>query len=243
MIQFHGKPPFEGPWAAFITSMVMLTSEFDYNDTLRKESAAKASAILIFLLFLILVSIVLMNLLVGVAVNDVNNLEMIGNIKRLEKQVEFITSFEDIVYNKFIKKILPKCLYKKWLKNIKSENIIILRPRQATCSNCNRLPARLREAIFEKAQLQKKLSDEEQGTMLYQMKLEEMHKVIVQREPKLEGPDNAVNKIIEHINKLIQDNIEIRNDIKVIKNFINTTKRRSFNSNNSAPLLNVSNNN
>ncbi|KAJ8710336.1 hypothetical protein PYW07_009702 [Mythimna separata] len=203
MIQFRAEPPFEGPWSAFVTTMVMMTSEFDYNDTISEENTVNSSASiiilrLIFVSFLILVSIVLMNLLVGVAVNDVNNLEIIGSIKRLEKQVEFITSLEDIVFNKFIKKIVPKRLYNKWWKNKKWENVIVLRPREATCSNCNRLPARLREAIFEKAQSQKKQSDEEQGTMLYQMKLDEIYKVIVQKDgepPKSENPDNALNKI------------------------------------------------
>lgn len=241
MIQFRAKPPFEGPWSAFITTLVMMTSEFDYNDTLSKKSVLHASASiiilrLIFVSFLILVSIVLMNLLVGVAVNDVNNLEIIGNIKRLEKQVEFITSLEDIVYNNFIKKIFPKSLYKKWLKNIKWENQIVLRPREATCSNCNRLPARLKEAIFEKAQVLKTQSDDKQGTILYRKKLDEIHKVIVQQDStKAPKPDNALNKIIEDIDK-------IRGDIEIIKNFIDITRRRSFSGSKSAPLVVVSNN-
>ncbi|KAJ8710571.1 hypothetical protein PYW08_009086 [Mythimna loreyi] len=242
MIQFRAEPPFEGPWSAFVTTMVMMTSEFNYIDKLSNGSSVKSSASiiilrLIFVSFLILVAIVLMNLLVGVAVNDVNNLEIIGSIKRLEKQVEFITSLEDIVFNKFIKKIVPNTLYKKWLKNKKWENVIVLRPRGATCSNCNRLPASLREAIFEKAQSQKKQSDEEQGTMLYQMKLDEIYKVIVQKNggepPKPESPDNALNKVIESIDK-------IRSDIEMIKKYIDATKRRSMCSNKSVPLLVVS---
>lgn len=165
-------------------------------------------------------------------------IEIIGNIKRLEKQVEFITSLEDIVFNKFSKRIVPKSLYKWWLKNKKWENVIVLRPREATCSNCNRLPARLRKAIFEKAQSQKKQSDEEQGTMLFQKKLDEIFKVIVQKDGnkslKSEG-DNALNKIIEHIDK-------VRSDIEMIKNFMNTTKRRSLCCNKYVPLLVVSKN-
>ncbi|CAH0696415.1 unnamed protein product [Spodoptera exigua] len=35
MIHFHAKPPFEGPMGAFVTTLVMMTSEFDYNDSLR----------------------------------------------------------------------------------------------------------------------------------------------------------------------------------------------------------------
>ena len=213
MIQFRAKPPFEGPLSSFITTLVMMTSEFNYNYTLSETSAmySIASIIIIriiFVSFLILVSIVLMNLLVGVAVNDVNKLEMIGNIKRLEKQVEFMTSFEEIVDKKFIEKILPKTLYKRLLKNFTWEKVLVLRPREAKCINCNRLPARLREAIFEIAQVQKEQSDDELDMKMYEMKLDEMYKVIVQKgvqRPKPERPDNAWNWLIENYDKIRGD--------------------------------------
>ncbi|XP_049701626.2 transient receptor potential channel pyrexia isoform X1 [Helicoverpa armigera] len=238
MIQFRAKPPFEGPWSAFVTTMVMMTSEFDYQDTISKKSAIEVSASIIilriiFMSFLILISIILMNLLVGVAVDNVNRLEIIGNIKRLEKQIEFITSLEGIVCNKFFKKILPRCLYKRWLRNKKWENVIVLRPRKSTCRNCRRLPARLREAIFDRAHLQKKQSDEVLGSKLFQMKLDEIYKVVVNKqladnEQRMEK-DKALKKIIDEIQ-------EIRCSVELLKTYLNSNRRRTLNSQ-SVPLL------
>ncbi|CAH1640799.1 unnamed protein product [Spodoptera littoralis] len=237
MIHFHAKPPFEGPWGAFVTTLVMMTSEFDYNDSLSKDSILKASGSLfmsrlIFITFLILVSIVLMNLIVGVAVNDVNNLEIIGSIKRLEKQAEFITSLEDIVCNKLLESILPKRLYSKLKNNIRLESVIVLRPRKATCYNRNRLPTRLREATFERVQLQKKQSDEHLGSMVFQMKLDEISSTI-----KGIADKQCANDTSTTLNQIFKELREMKSDIDQIKQFIEITKRRSLCSNKSVPLI------
>ncbi|KAH9645730.1 hypothetical protein HF086_010126 [Spodoptera exigua] len=237
MIHFHAKPPFEGPMGAFVTTLVMMTSEFDYNDSLSKESVLKASGSLfmsrlIFITFLILVSIVLMNLIVGVAVNDVNNLEIIGSIKRLEKQAEFITSLEDIVSNKLLESILPKRLYNKFKNNIKLESVIVLRPRKATCKNRNRLPTRLREATFERVQLQKKQSDEHLGSMVFQMKLDEISSTMKDIANK-----QCANDTGKTLKQIFNELHEMKNDIDKIKQFIEITKRRSLCNNKSVPLI------
>lgn len=207
----------------------MMTSEFSYNEQINAKRAMNASASLkmirlTFVLFLILVSIILMNLLVGVAVNDVNSLEIIGNINRLEKQLQFITSFEDIGCIKFIKIIIPRRLYNRWFKNTRWENLIVLHPREATRTNGHILHSHIKEAIFENVYAQKRQSDEVQDTMLYQMKLNEIHKVIVQKDGskplQTESPEITLSKLVEDINK-------IRSDIEMIKNFIDTATHRT----------------
>lgn len=229
MIQFHAGHPFEDPWSALMTTMVMMTSELGYyetiigkgcNETLNNESGAHASIInlhLTFMAFLILISIVLMNLLVGVAVNDVNNLEMMGNIQRLKKQVEFITTLEDVGRNEVIKKYVPSYLYKICYEDIKRVDLFVMRSqsfyihkRSPGCC----LPARLRQAIFENALLRKKQKDDERRTMLYEMKLDEVYKVIVKNDSaeattteRLTSLDTAVKKILEELNEIraVQD--------------------------------------
>lgn len=239
MIHFHAKPPFEGPWSAFVATLVMMTSEFNYNESFDKKLSELSEPVfmprIIFITFLILVSIVLMNLIVGVAVNDVNNLEIIGSIKRLEKQVEFISSLEDIVCNKFLESILPKRLYSKFKNNIKLESVIVLRPRKAMCYNRNRFPTRLREATFERVQLQKKQSDEYQGSMVFQMKLDEMSstiKGIADKQCNANDTSSTLNQIFNELH-------DLRSDMDKIKQYIEITKRRSLCSNKSTPLLAV----
>ncbi|CAH0597153.1 unnamed protein product [Chrysodeixis includens] len=238
MIQFRAKVPFEGPWASFVKTMAMMTSEYDYQTTINKTDAAKVSASIIilriiFLTFLILVSIVLMNLIAGVAVNNVNHLEMIGTIKRLEKQVEFITSLEDIVCHKLMKKVLPKKLYQKLSMNQKLKNVIYLMPRESTCSYCKYLPPRIREAIFETAQRQQMEMDEELGSMAFKMKLDQIHNIIVGSEEdesrRADLSESAVAKINEEIDK-------IRSEVSFIRNFLVTNRRRTISSNKSSFL-------
>lgn len=238
MIQFRTKFPFEGPWASFVKIMAMMTSEYDYQTTINKTDAEKASASLIilriiFLTFLILVSIVLMNLIAGVAVSNVSHLEMVGTKKRLEKQVEFITSLEDIVCHKFMKKVLPKRLYQKLSKNQKLKNVIVLRPRESTCSYCKDLPPRIREAIFETAQIQQRQMDEELGSMAFKMKLDQIHDVIVgskeNESRRADLSESAVTKINEDIDT-------IRSEVAFIRNFLITFRRRTISSNKSSFL-------
>ena len=60
------------------------------------------TAQLIYFFFLVLVSLILMNLLIGLAVNDIQGLQKEGRIKRLRKQAEFIVYLEDMTTNRFL---------------------------------------------------------------------------------------------------------------------------------------------
>lgn len=186
MIQFHSQVPFEHPWAALVKTMVMMTSEFDYEDLMKqtdsKEFVTSLLVVrLIFFVFLILAAIVLMNLLVGVAVNDLHNLQLLGNVRRLGKQVEFLGSLENLVYNKIFMKLMPN-----WIKNIlkkqtKKLKDFVLRPSMPKSKGYRSLPSHIRDAIFEKAQAHKKQMEDEIGTQKDRKKLDEIYEVTVQK--------------------------------------------------------------
>lgn len=104
MIEFHWKSPFDDPFTAFVKTVVMMSSELDYEALFDNEHASdyqdsKTVLRLFFVLFVVFVAIILMNFMIGVAVSDINDLEMAGNINRLEKQVELLSSLEVLVYN------------------------------------------------------------------------------------------------------------------------------------------------
>ena len=184
MIQFHSQVPFESPWAALIKTIVMMTSEFDYEDLVKPDDSKDFVTSLlvvrvIFLVFLILAAIVLMNLMVGVAVNDLHNLQVLGNVRRLAKQVEFLGSLEHLVSNRVFKKILPNWLEDMLTNRKKILNIFVLSP-SVPKSECYRsLPSHIREAIFEKAQSRKKQMDDELGSQNYKKKLDAIYKATV----------------------------------------------------------------
>lgn len=99
-IQFHSSLHFKDPWKSAVKTVTMMMGEYEYSDLFGHEDAVVprlvATSRIIFLLFIILASIVLMNLMVGVAVSDIQRLQIEGHAKRLEKQAEFIRQLEKV---------------------------------------------------------------------------------------------------------------------------------------------------
>ena len=62
-------------WSAFVKTVSMMTGEYNYdelfNDAMKENYGLKETSKIVFLLFVVLASIVLMNLMVGLAVNDI----------------------------------------------------------------------------------------------------------------------------------------------------------------------------
>ncbi|KAJ8710567.1 hypothetical protein PYW08_009082 [Mythimna loreyi] len=204
MIQFRSQIPFDGPWAALVKTIVMMTSEFDYvalfDEAHSKELATSLIIVrIIFLIFLILAAIVLMNLLVGVAVNDINDLEILGNIRRLVKQVEFLGTLDTLVYNRIFNAILPKRVNTS-LKNKRNVlSVMTLRPGKPRWKHSRSLPSRIKDAIFTKAQTQQKQIEDEMGLQAFKTKLNDMHDAIMKinkmREEKVEIKKQECPKI------------------------------------------------
>lgn len=229
MIQFRSQMPFEGPWAALVKTMVMMTSEFDYmalfDEEHSKELATSLIIVrLIFLVFLILAAIVLMNLLVGVAVNDINDLELLGNINRLAKQVEFLGTLDTLVYNKIFNKILPKRVNSKIKNKRKVLHIITLCPGKPRWKFSKIFPSRLRDTIFNKAQSQKKQIEDEYNLQAFRTMMLEMHDAIMKKEKAIEYPDlikddkklkqGKTDEIVKHLDDIDDAVAEIKDQTK-----------------------------
>ncbi|KAJ0171310.1 hypothetical protein K1T71_012860 [Dendrolimus kikuchii] len=227
MVQFRSETPFDNPWAALMKTMVMMTSEFDYDDLVKKDSATSLTVIKItFLVFLVLAAIVLMNLMVGVAVNDLHDLEVLGNIRRLQKQVEFLVSLEALAFNNFFKRIVPKKVKEKFVNSTTVSNSIRLRPNNPFYSYYQVLPAHIRDGLFDKVQSNKNRLDNDNslnGLNLMRDKLDDIHKDVLDIRPNVVSKNTTVNKninfgdIISPINNI---DLIIRN----MKKEINDTK-------------------
>ncbi|XP_073964041.1 uncharacterized protein isoform X2 [Choristoneura fumiferana] len=101
MIQYHSSPPFDDPFTAFVKTLVMMSSEFEYENLFSEAhdphlQDTRTIVRLLFVTFVIFVAIVLMNFMIGVAVSDINDLNETGKIRRLEKQVELLSTFEPL---------------------------------------------------------------------------------------------------------------------------------------------------
>lgn len=229
MIQFKSKIPFEGPWAAFVKTMVMMTSEFDYVALFDEEHSKDLAASLIivrviFVIFLILAAIVLMNLMVGVAVNDINDLEVLGNIRRLAKQVEFLGTLDTLVYNKVFTTILPIKVNRSIKKKRNVNEVLILCPGKPRWRNYKLLPSRLRDAILNKALIQKKQMDDELGLQRFRTRLDEMYDAIMKKKAdkdKKQLESSEVNRPVKNIirhERIVKHLIDLDDDMEEIKN-------------------------
>lgn len=80
--------------------------EYEYSSFLsadEEDSGQLYIPQILFLLFIILNSIVLINLMVGLAVSDIQELHKQGRTKKLEKQAEFLSQLEKVIRSKHLK--------------------------------------------------------------------------------------------------------------------------------------------
>ena len=99
---------------ALINMCIMMLGEIDYADLIQKE-LFPVTVHLFIILFLFLVSIILMNLLVGLAVSDIQGLSKSAKINQLQQQVDLINYMENWLFSPTFS-ILPDRL-KNFLRN------------------------------------------------------------------------------------------------------------------------------
>ncbi|XP_026331563.1 transient receptor potential channel pyrexia-like [Hyposmocoma kahamanoa] len=152
MIQFNGQEPFENLWTAFLKTIVMMTSEFDYDDAFVQKKFSHIFFLTIsrifFVMFVIFIVIVLMNIMIGVAVNDINDLKALGNIRRIVDEADFLSDL-DVEINTIIK-ILPRKVNSFVRNRCKVQTTLKLNPGNPEYQQNNLLPSHLRDAILHK---------------------------------------------------------------------------------------------
>ncbi|XP_046682041.1 transient receptor potential channel pyrexia-like [Homalodisca vitripennis] len=133
-VQFPHDNQFNNPWHALVRTTVMMTGEYDYMDLFSKSSNVNGNSYddsesetlvptsrIIFMLFVLLASVALMNLMVGLAVSDIQGLQTEGNIRRLQKQSEFVAHLERLLAHRLFVKYLewwvPRCISRHRIPN------------------------------------------------------------------------------------------------------------------------------
>ncbi|XP_071448652.1 transient receptor potential channel pyrexia-like [Hetaerina americana] len=103
-VQFHEtqNAAFGNPWRSFVKTMVMMTGEYEYtalfhNETDDEKKVLVGTSRIIFLIFVVVASIVLINLIVGLAVSDTQALRSEGEARSLHKRAEFVDLLECMV--------------------------------------------------------------------------------------------------------------------------------------------------
>lgn len=110
------SPIFSNPIMAFISVLVMMTGEEDLiiltNDPDRIDPPLlnEISAQVIYILFIIFVTVILMNLLEGIAVNDIEELKKDAELSRLVRQTELIHYIESALFKRYLPSWLRKII-------------------------------------------------------------------------------------------------------------------------------------
>lgn len=158
-IVFPNEEMFSNPLMGFISTLSMMVGELNLNILINdpeKEDPPlifELSSQVIFILFLMFVTIILMNLLVGIAVHDIQGLRKTAGLSKLVRQTKLILFVEMGMFSALLPSFLHKYVYRTALVSPEAGKVILsvkpLNPRE------NRLPTDIMMAAYELAQLNK----------------------------------------------------------------------------------------
>ncbi|CAL4068320.1 unnamed protein product, partial [Meganyctiphanes norvegica] len=110
-VLFPTHKPLNALGIRLIKTIVMMTGEIEYDDWFFGDDHKvkyPVTSHLVFLFFLMFVTIILMNLLVGLAVSDIQGLQKSAGLDRLVLQTELIMNFETIMFSQWLSWLLPE---------------------------------------------------------------------------------------------------------------------------------------
>lgn len=105
-VLFPSHNIFKNPVIGFVKVITMMTGEINLDDLFRDigETHIKFTLCFVLVLFVIFVTVVLMNLLVGIAVHDVEGLHKTADLTKLVHQTQLIHFLELTCFNGFFPK-------------------------------------------------------------------------------------------------------------------------------------------
>ena len=157
-ILFPDYGNFDGFFSTFINLLIFMFGEINYNDLILPEGKTKAFSGIFFaipnlllLLFIFLICIVLMNLLVGLAVSDIQTLSKSARLRRLVQQVDLINFMEGWLFTPVFKRFpdwLKKILRSK-LQGLKGQNYNMVYTVNPFDMNDKLLPETLKKDLYD----------------------------------------------------------------------------------------------
>lgn len=113
---FSNKGVFSDPLISFITTTTLVIGELSVDEffddsVLGGPFFLKFSSQLIYVLFIFFVTVVLMNLLVGIAVHDIQGLRNTAELSKLVRQTKLMTKIESALVKAYLPKRIMRILY------------------------------------------------------------------------------------------------------------------------------------
>ncbi|XP_070579675.1 transient receptor potential cation channel subfamily A member 1-like [Ptychodera flava] len=147
---------FANPIGSFVKVCVMTIGEMDYTDIFYSDmnlAPFDGLATVLFMIFLCLMPIVLMNLMVGIAVGDIEFIQQNANVEKMEMQIDLIRGIE---------RSLPKSLQRKWQVRKLVVEPYKTKPFSRLINRFSRWNAQARIAAKEEAKIRQQENDLDQ---------------------------------------------------------------------------------
>lgn len=156
---FSGEPAFGNPFTGLIKVLAMMAGELDFEGLINQSDEMVGSLIIyhplsvcsqiLFTLFIVFVTVILMNLLVGIAVHDIQGLRKHAGLTKLVRQTKLILFTEMVLHNTMI-----PYAFRKWLSDHKIDienrkRVLVVKPHNPLEK---RLPKDILTAAYEIAQ-------------------------------------------------------------------------------------------
>lgn len=113
---------------SLVTTVVMMTGELEYSKYFYEDHRPEypITTLIVFLAFLLFIVVVLMNLLVGLAVSDIQGLRKSAGLDRLVRQTRLIARMESIVFSPWLNQ-LP-CWFDARTRKFLQRKILVVPP-------------------------------------------------------------------------------------------------------------------
>lgn len=154
---FSGEPAFGNPFTGLIKVLAMMAGELDFEGLISQADDKPASesfviyplsvcSQILFTLFIVFVTVILMNLLVGIAVHDIQGLRNHAGLTKLVRQTKMILFTEMVLHNTTI-----PYAFRKWMSDHKIDvenrkKVLVVKPLNPLEK---RLPKEIMKAAYE----------------------------------------------------------------------------------------------
>ncbi|XP_035826279.1 transient receptor potential cation channel subfamily A member 1 homolog [Aplysia californica] len=185
---FQNQVPFDSVGKSIVKTSVMMIGEFEFDSIFNEASVAvnyAAASYIIFIIFLIIMSILIMNLLVGLAVDDIKAVQEQAALKRMAMQVELALDVERIIPDFIRRKAFTR-------RSTIRPNRLFSNPVRRLLSNSYLSPQALQKALNPELDEIEKVQEGQEKLDTEVKKLKKVMKDVKEQNQKLESMLRAI---------------------------------------------------
>ncbi|CAD7003729.1 transient receptor potential channel pyrexia isoform X4 [Ceratitis capitata] len=151
-VLFNDYPPFENITWSLLKAITMMSGELEFEDIFYGDIPVKfpVTSHILFLCFVLLVTVILTNLMVGLAVSDIQGLQVSATLDRLVRQAELISRLESLFFSRLLRrapvKLMQLCKRSALLRTSRNKLMFVTRPNDP---RDNQLPEDIKLNIYK----------------------------------------------------------------------------------------------